>query len=204
MRNNLNLKTMKSKIKFQWMGVTFQLPENCLRTTDYWGKPLSTPTISIGRKEVPLIAKQYIKEKYPQLLVWAKSSVFANGNSSDIYVCNSDGSEMDYDSSEWKDISSFIYSMKGGHYDGMHDIYEYSDSGKTDNGTMLDFGAKYITLNNRAPFGTWPDVKRMLVDMMGGKYVWGPISLEAAIVKAKGYSVKDTDIQKALVSLGIN
>jgi hypothetical protein len=62
----------------------------------------------------------------------------------------------------------------------------------------LDFGAKYITVNPKAPFGTWPDVKRMLIDMMEGKYVWGVITLEEAINRVKGYSIKDAVIEKAI------
>jgi len=65
----------------------------------------------------------------------------------------------------------------------------------------LDFGAKYITVNPKAPFGTWPDVKRMLLDMVAGKYVWGALSLEEAIQKVKGYSIKDAVIQKAIAEM---
>ena len=189
---------MKNKIKFALNGITFEIPSTCLKTTDYWGAPLETPTISIGRKEIPLIGKQFIKAKYPNLLVWGSSSVFANGNSADIYVCNADGSEMDWDSVEFRNIKSFIENLRGGRYNGMEDIYEYAEWGTTDTGTALDFGAKYITVNPKAPFGTWPDVKRMLLDMVAGKYVWGALSLEEAIQKVKGYSIKDAVIQKAI------
>jgi hypothetical protein len=192
---------MKSKMKFKLNGITFEIPSTCLKTTDYWGAPLANPTISIGRKEIPLIAKQFIKAKYPNLLVWGKSSVFANGNSSDIYVCNPDGSEMDWDSVEFRTIKSFIENLRGGRYNGMEDIYEYGDNGTSDNGTILDFSAKYITVNPKAPFGTWPDVKRMLTDMMEGKYVWGVITLEEAIKKAKGYSISDSVIEKAMAEM---
>jgi len=114
---------MKNKIKFALNGITFEIPSTCLKTTDYWGAPLETPTISIGRKEIPLIGKQFIKAKYPNLLVWGSSSVFANGNSADIYVCNADGSEMDWDSIEFRNIKSFIENLRGGRYNGMEDIY---------------------------------------------------------------------------------
>ncbi len=194
----------KSKMKFQLNGMTFEIPSTCLRTMDWYGNLLATPVINIGRKEVPLIAKQYIKAKYPDLLVWAKSSVFANGNSVDVYVCHENGSQLDLDSKEWKDINDFISIFKGGYYDGMYDIYEYGPNGTTDNGTIIDLGAKYISVNNRAPFGTWPDVKRMITDMMDGKYVYGVVSLEKAIEYVRGYNVKENDIQKALTSLGIN
>ena len=82
----------KNVIKFNLMGITYELPAACLRTTTYNGTPLANPYISIGRKEVPLMFKQFMKAKYPNMLAWGKSSTFANGSSSDLYDCNADGS----------------------------------------------------------------------------------------------------------------
>lgn len=189
---------MKSKMKFTWLGVNFELPSECLRTTSYWGEKLENPYINIGRKEVPLLFKQYVKAKYPTLLVWGKSSTFANGSSSDLYVCKANGDELDYSSKEYNDLNSFASAMSGGRYNGMEDIYEYGEAGSTDNGTKLEFSSKYVHFNPKAPFASWPDVKRMLIDMQAGKYVWGVLSLDKAIEKCKSYKVKDADIQKAL------
>jgi hypothetical protein len=189
---------MKKKIKFVWCGVNFELPAECLRTTDYWGKTLDNPYISIGRKECPAIAKQFMKAKYPHLLVWGSSQTFANGNSATINVCNADGSDLDFDSKEWNEINSFIRQMSGGRYDGWSESYEYGEPGKSDNGTKLDFGTKYLHVENKAPFGTWPDVVRMLRGMMAGEYVWGPISLDKAIEKVRDYKVTEPTIKKAL------
>jgi hypothetical protein len=130
--------------------------------------------------------------------VWGKSSTFANGSSSDLYACFPNGDEISYDSDLYKDLNSFAGMMSGGRYNGMEDIYEYGEDGKTDNGTTLDFNSKYVHFNPKAPFASWPDVKRMLIDMMDGKYVWGKLTLEQAIEKVKSYKAKDTDIQKAL------
>ena len=189
---------MKSKMKFTWLGVNFELPSECLRTTSYWGEKLENPYIAVGRKEVPLLFKQYVKAKYPDMLVWGKSSTFANGSSSDLYACYANGDELEWGSTEYKELNSFVNSMSGGHYNGMEDIYEYGEPGVSDNGTKLDFNSKYVHFNPKAPFGSWPDVKRMLLDMQAGKYVWGVLSLEEAIKKVKTYSVKDSDIEKAL------
>jgi hypothetical protein len=189
---------MKNKIKFEWCGVKFELPAECLRTTDYWGKKLDNPYIYIGRKECPAIAKQFMKAKYPKLLVWGSSQTFANGNSASVYICNADGSDLDMGSKEWSEINSFIRQMSGGKYDGWSESYEYGEPGKTDNGTKLDFGTKYLSVDNKAPFGTWPDVIRMLKGMMAGEYVWGPLSLEKAIEKVKDYKVTEPTIKKAL------
>jgi hypothetical protein len=189
---------MKKKIKFEWCGVKFELPAECLRTNDYWGKKLDNPYIYIGRKECPLIAKQFMKAKYPHLLVWGKSETFANGNSASVYVCNADGSDLDMGSKEWSEINSFIRQMSGGKYDGWSESYEYGEPGKSDNGTKLDFGTKYLHIENKAPFGSWPDVVRMLKAMMAGEYVWGPLSLEKAIEKVRDYKVTEPTIKKAL------
>ena len=185
-------------MKFVWCGVTFELPAECLRTTDYWGKTLDNPYISIGRKECPAIAKQFMKAKYPHLLVWGSSETFANGNSATINVCNADGSDLNVASKEWNDIYTFVRQMSAGRYDGWSESYEYGEPGKSDNGTKLDFGTKYLHIENKAPFGTWPDVVRMLKAMMAGEYVWGPISLDKAIEKVRDYKVTESTIKKAL------
>jgi hypothetical protein len=192
------MKNNKNKIKFNYAGITFEIPSECLKTTDYWGKPLETPYINIGRKEVASIAKAFVKKKYPNLLVWASSETFANGNSVSVYVCNANGSELDYASKEWNDISSFVTALSGGRYDGMHDIYEYGDGFKSDNGTKIESYAKYVHCNNNAPHGSWPSAIKTLKGLIAGEYVFGPLSIEKAIEKAKGYGYSESNIEKAL------
>ena len=188
---------MKNKIKFDWCGVNFELPAECLRTTDYWNKPLENPYISIGRKECPAIAKQFMKAKYPHLLVWGKSETFANGNSASVYVCNADGSDLDTQSKEWREIHSFINQMSGGRYDGWSESYEYGEPGKSDNGTKLDFGTKYLHIENKAPFGSWPSVLSHIKGLMNGDYVFGVQTLEQSVERVKKYATQ-TNIDKAL------
>jgi len=188
---------MKKKIKFVWCGINFELPADCLRTTNYWGEKLENPYIYIGRKEAPAIAKQFIKVKYPKLLVWGTSQTFANGNSATVDVCNADGSDLDLTSKEWNDIRTFVNQMSGGKYDGMHDNYEYGEPGKTDNGTKLDFGTKYLSVNNTAPFGSWPAVLKHVKGLMGGEYTFGVQTLEQSIERVKRYA-SDATIKKVL------
>ena len=192
---------MKKTVKFNYLGVRFELPANCLRTNSYSGVALANPVISIGRKEVPLMFKQWMKVKYPTMLVWGKSSSFANGSSSDLYACYPNGDGLEYGTKEYNEIASFCNMFKGGHYDGMHDIYEYADNGKTDNGTELEFNAKYVSFNGKAPYGTWPEALRSLKAMMAGEYVWGALSLEKAIEKLRGYSYTEATIEKALQNI---
>jgi hypothetical protein len=189
---------MKKTIKFNYLGIRFELPETCLRTKNYSGVTLLNPVITIGRKEVPLMFKQWMKVKYPNMLVWGKSSTFANGSSSDLYACYADGSELEWSSDDYREISSFCNMFKGGHYDGMHDLYEYAENGKTDNGTELEFNSKYVSFNGKAPFGTWPEALRSLKGMLAGEYVWGVLTVEKAVEKLKGYSYTEATIEKAL------
>lgn len=189
---------MKKKIEFVLNGMTFEVPAECLRTTDYWNKPLNAPYINLGRKETASVIKQFVKMKFPTLPVWATSETFANGNSVNISVCKENGDEFEYGDPIYSEISSFCSMLKGGRYNGMEDMYEYGESGKTDNGTTIEFNAKYISCNPKAPFGSWADTKRMLIDMMEGKYVWGVLTLEQSIKKAKGYNISESVINKAL------
>lgn len=192
---------MKSKMKLSLKGLVFEIPSTCLKTTSYSGAPLETPYISIGRKEVASISKAYVKKKYPNLLVWATSEVFANGNSVSVYVCNPNGTDLEYSSKEWADISSFISSLSGGRYDGMHDNYEYNDGFHSDNGTKIDTYAKYVHCNNYAPHGSWPSAVKTLKGLVAGEYVFGPLSLEGALEKASKYGYTPETLNKAVACL---
>jgi hypothetical protein len=191
---------MKSKkIAIVVNGIKVELPAEVIRmrndgTTPYiYGSPV------IAGK----IVKSYVKSKYPNILIWAKSSSFANGNALDVYVCMEDGSEV---SSEiYSDINTITNAFEYGKFNGWTDCYDsYEESGmKTENGTEIEAGVKYAHCNNKAPFGSYPDVIRMLTDMIAGKYSFGAVSLEKAIEKVKSYKVSDSNIEKALPYLNI-
>lgn len=189
---------MKNKMKFNYAGMVCEVPSNCLITTNYWGEPIETPYIRIGRKEVASISKQFVKKNFPNLLVWASSETFANGNSVSVYVCNADGSDLSYDSKEWKSIAGFVNSLSGGKYNGWEDIYEYGEGNVTENGTKIESYAKYVHCNNAAPHGSWPSAIKTLKGLIAGEYVFGALSLEKAIEKAKGYGYSESNIEKAL------
>jgi hypothetical protein len=191
---------MKSKkIAIVVNGIKIELPAEVIRmrndgTTPYiYGSP-----VVAGK-----IVKSYVKSKYPNILIWAKSSSFANGNSLDVYVCMEDGSEV---SSEiYSDINTITNAFEYGKFNGWTDCYDsYEESGmKTENGTEIEAGVKYAHCNNKAPFGSYPDVIRMLTDMIAGKYSFGAVSLEKAIEKVKSYKVTDSNIEKALPYLKV-
>lgn len=191
---------MKSKkIAIVVNGIKIELPAEVIRmrndgTTPYiYGNP-----VVAGK-----IVKAYVKSKYPNILIWTKSSSFAGGNSLDVDVCMPDGSEVE--ASIYSDINTITNAFEYGKFNGWTDCYDsYEESGmKTENGTEIEAGVKYAHCNNKAPFGTYPDVIRMLTDMIAGKYVWGPLTLEKAIEKVKSYKVSDSNIQKALPYLKV-
>ena len=187
---------MSKKIKFVLSGIEFQLDEKFLKTKDYYGNSIK-PTIKMNHVAAANVVKQYVKKKYPEVVVSAKSSSFSMGNSVDVYISDKFGNSVD--ETITKDVNRFLTQFEYGKFNGMIDMYEYSNQNlTTDNGTEIDCGVKYGHVNNRPQFGTTPDVVRMIKDMMGGKYVYGPISLETAIENIRDYKVSESNIEKAL------
>ena len=185
------------KFKFELEGMMFELPIKFLKKTDWNGKPLSKPEIRINHVAGASVVKQYVKNKYPEVVVSAKSDSFSMGNSVDVYISDKFGNSVDESIS--KDINRFGSQFEYGQFNGMIDMYEHFDKDvQTDNGTEIDSGVKYLHVQNRPKFCSLPDIVRMLNDMMAGKYVYGPISLEKAIDEVKGYGATETNINKAL------
>ena len=191
---------MKSKkIAIVVNGVKIELPAEVIRMRNDGVTPYVYGSPVIAGK----IVKAYTKFKYPNILIWTKSSSFANGNSLDVDMCMVDGSEVE--ASIYSDISNIANSFEYGKFNGWTDCYDsYEESGlKTDKGMEIEAGVKYVHVGNKAPFGTYPDVIRMLTDMIAGKYVWGPLTLDKAIEKVKSYKVSDSNIEKALPYLKV-
>ena len=189
---------MKSKkINIEIAGIKYELPAEALRTKDYWGKEIE-PTIYARGPIAGSLVKQFVKAKYPKVVCSVKSSSFANGNSLDVYVSYPNGDEVE--SNIFSEINAFANQFEYGRYNGWDETYDfYENSGcKTNKGTIVEAGVKYVHVNNRPSFGTTPDVVRMLKAMMAGEYVWGKISLEEAIMRVKTYKVSESNINKAL------
>lgn len=188
---------MKSKkIQFVFNGMTFEIESSALRTKS-WGGEDCKPFIYLTQKHVASIIKQYVKALYPKVEVWAKSQSYSGGDSVDIYLSYANGDKVEVEIE--KDIDKFTQYFEEGKFNGMCDMYEYSDTKlATDNGTELRGGTKYAFVRNGAPFGSVPDVVRMLKDLMAGQYIYGVLSLDKAIEKVKGYKISDTTINKAL------
>jgi len=190
---------MKSpkKFKFELEGLVFELSTKFLQKTDYSGNPLKKVVIHMGHVATANVVKQYVKNKYPNVVVSSKSNSFSGGNSVDIYLSDEYGNGVD--ESIVKDVDRFGTQFEYGRFNCMVDMYEMnSNEVQTDNGTVIDAGVKYVHIQNRPKFCSLPDVVRMIKDMMAGEYVYGPISLEKAIEEVKGYGGTEVNINKAL------
>ena len=188
---------MSKKFKFELEGIMFELPIKFLKKVDWNGNPLKKPIINMNHVASANVVKQFVKKKYPNVVVSSSSSSFANGNSVDIYLSDKFGNGVD--ESIVKDVHQFGNQFVYGKFNGMIDLYEYTNyDGKTDNGTELSSGTKYLHVQNRPKFCSLPDIVRMIKDMMTGEYVYGPISLEKAIENVKDYGATNANVEKAL------
>ena len=188
---------MSKKFKFQLNGETFELPSKHLQTKDWSGNDIE-PIIRMNQAATAAVVKQYVKKKYPNVVVSATSETFSMGNSVSIYISDEYGAEVD--NSIISDVQSFGSQFVYGKFDGMTDMYvHYSKEYATDSGTQIDAGTKYLHVQNKPKFCSLPDVVKMLKDMTTTeKYVFGMISIEKAIEQIKGYGASDNNINKAL------
>ena len=135
---------MSKKFKFSIDGTEFQLPISQVRDDSYNKEKY----IYMNAKSAASIIKQYVKQYFPNIKVWATSSVYSGGSSVDVHVSNKDGSSVD--PIIFDNIKNWEYKLKGGTWNGMIDLYEYrEDSPTTDNGTPLKYFPSYIFINNK-------------------------------------------------------
>jgi len=191
------LKDMNKKFKFKLNGMEFTLPTKHIQTTDWSGNKI-TPIIRINHSAGSNLLKQYVKQKYPHVVVSVSSSSFSMGNSVDVYISDEVGNEVD--SAIIKDVKEFGNQFVYGQFNGMIDMYELKESGGvTENGTTIEGGIKYLHVQNKPKFCSLPDIVRMLREMTTTEnYVYGMISLEKAIENVKGYGATDNNINKAI------
>lgn len=137
---------MTKKFKFQLRGTEFQLPLSQVQEDKYNN---NEKYIYMNAKSCASVIKQYVKKTYPTLKVWATSDVYSGGSSVRVNVSNSDGSEID-DLNIWEDISSWKYTLQGGTFNGMIDMYETrEDSVSTQSGTPLKYFPSYVFIENK-------------------------------------------------------
>ena len=188
---------MSKKFKFSINKLVFTLPSKYLITTDYQGNECE-PKIKMNQVATASVVKQYVKLKYPNVVVSSSSSSFANGNSSDVFISDERGNEVE--ESIISDVRAFGCMFTSGSYNSWEESYEYKQyNGTTDGGTIIDSGCKWLHISNRPKFVSVPDIYRMISDMTTStQYVFGMISLEKAIEHVKGYGGTQTNINKAL------
>jgi hypothetical protein len=142
---NLKINKMSKKFKFSIAGTEFQLPLSQVQEDSYNN---NEKYIYMNAKSVASVIKQFVKQKYPELKVWATSDVYSGGSSVRVNVSESDGSSVD--SIIFDDIQKWEYMLKAGSFNGMIDMYESrEDSPSTDNGTPLKYFPSYIFIENR-------------------------------------------------------
>ena len=140
---------MSKKFKFSIKGTEFQLPIAQIRDDSYDGGKY----IYMNAKSAASVIKQYVKQYYPDIKVWAGSDVYSGGSSVRVNVSNKDGSSVD--STIYDNIKEWEYVLKGGSFNGMIDMYEYNEDDKyTDNGTELKYFPSYVFVKNAPKWGS--------------------------------------------------
>jgi hypothetical protein len=187
---------MSKKFKFKLNGMEFTLPMKYLKNKDWNGNPIPAE-INITQGAGSSLCKQYVKKKFPNVVVSVSSNSFSMGNSVDVYISDELGAEVD--SHIIEDVKSFGSQFVYGKFNGMIDMYESKESGAiTESGTKVTGNVKYLHVSNRPKFCSLPDVVKMLKDMMAGQYCYGKVTLEKAIENVKGYGATEGNINKAL------
>ena len=139
------------KLKLSINNNEFTLPINSYQESN-WGGSIEK-YIHMSAKNSATVIKQFVKQNYPSLKVWAVSDSYSGGSSTRIYVCNQDGSEVDENT--FSKIKQWKHILQGGNFNGMEDIYEYrEDSLTTDNGMALKYFPSYIFIENKPKWGT--------------------------------------------------
>ena len=137
---------MSKKFKFSIDGTEFQLPISQVREDSY--SDTKEKYIYMNAKSAASVIKQFVKQYFPDIKVWATSSVYSGGSSVDINISNKDGSSVHQNIFE--QISEWESKLKGGSFNGMIDMYESrEDSPTTDNGTPLKYFPKFIFIQNK-------------------------------------------------------
>lgn len=133
----------KDKISFTLDGVKY---------TDiaayYWGND----KYSVRVAGTAQMIRQWMKQKYPEIptrnYYWVQSESYSGGNSINVYL--NDAPEELYKTLNRELNDKF----EEGKFNGMDDSYSYTKSAeKSNEGMIIDYGAKYLFVNNAPPYG---------------------------------------------------
>lgn len=128
----------------------FSFKLNGIQYTDIKGYT-SNDRINIGVAGTAQMIRQWIKKQYPSFPIrnyfWVNSESFSNGDSIRIYL-NHAPDEIVQKLKELKTI------FQEGSFDPYTDSYNYNKSQeKTDDGRIINYGTKYLFLENIPPYG---------------------------------------------------
>jgi len=96
--------------------------------------------VYVRMRGVSSVVRQYIKQRFPKLKYTISSDSYSMGDSVRVRVTDL----MGYDQ---QDVQKMKWVFQEGYFDGMNDIYEYSNGGiqtRLPNGQVLTFGTKYF------------------------------------------------------------
>ena len=191
--------SVPSKIKFDFCGVAFSLPSKFFKATDYSGKP--DPHIDVNRVAAASMIKQYVKAKYPKVVVSVKSDIYSGGSSTRAYL--SDNYGMPVDEKIFKDVKRFGDMFEYGRYNGMEDIYEFNNNSySTEKGMRIEPGVKYVFVENRPQFDTVEEITHSIMETMAGGRFHGqenrPHSIEEAVSILRDFHDNESRISKAV------
>jgi hypothetical protein len=193
---------MTKKINFQLEGITFQVSDKHLQTTNWNGGLLEKPVLRINQTAAANIIKQYVKKTYPQATVYTSSDSYSMGNSVNVYLTDEKGNPMPKEMIQ--DVNRFGEQFVYGSFNGMIDMYEIKEGRRSDNGTYdIDMGVKYLFVNDRPKHATLPDVYRMLSQMTSEDcpYVFGQVDLETAVRHAMSFGATQKNCEKAIAMM---
>lgn len=178
---------MNNKLKIQILDVELEISNKFLSGTKIYMNHAATANA----------VKQYVKKRFPSVVVSVNSSTFAGGNSVDIYLSDKYGRPV-YDEIA-REIKTFGDLFVYGKFDGMNDIYEYYNSSFQVGEYTIDAGVKYLHVNNRPRHGSVESTLQSLIAMtQTNDYVFGQVSLQEAIGHCRRFGIKQDTIDKSL------
>ena len=177
-----------ANLKISIGGTIYQINEKAFRNTG-WNKEPIPPYFYVSYVAAGQLVKQFVKNNYPNVVCRVKGDSFAGGNSMHVNVCMPDGSPIS--DADYQAINGFAHLFEYGRYDGMHDMYEsYEKSGlRTDSGTELQAGVKYVGVDNKP---AWDTPQYVLDSIRRGECTWDSISRyisPKAVEQARALSV---------------
>lgn len=175
------------KSKFNIDGVTISVDNKFIRNGVIYG----------NARVAANITKQYVKGKYPNVVVSASSEVYSMGSSTNIYISDNFGNPVDENIIH--DVKNFGSKFVYGKFNGMIDMYEHNNNEvTTDDGTPIEPATKYVCVENRPKFDTVEEMYVRAKGMVDGNYTFGKITLENAIKKINPSTSKLKRLQKLI------